>query len=140
VGRSSAQVIFIDADDCQKYLDATANGIEYDLPSARGEVAFVDPGRDVDVVGGRLRDMLQNGVTRCVQAIGVDKNLSSIEIAAFPKSKALGIEGIRDTVSAKGYRTVCWRFCEIREALTFKTQLDRDEDCEHWNVKFVPDP
>lgn len=67
---SSAEVLFAYAEDCQKYCDATAKGIKF-KKDGRDLVTFVDKGKDVDVVSGKLTNFLGLGFTRCVRVVDV---------------------------------------------------------------------
>ena len=73
ITETSAVVLFLDADDCERFYNATANGITYrKSKDPKERVAFVELGKEVDVILGQLRERIAQGATRCVTAIGND--------------------------------------------------------------------
>ena len=102
VGLSSATVLFLHADDCTKYYDATSNGIVYKKEKEKECVVFVELAKDVDVVGGLLQEMIKNGVTRCVRAIGVDDDWGMEGLYQIASRKGRKVEGIEDSRTTQG--------------------------------------
>ena len=106
VARTSASVLFINADDCSKYYNKTANGIVYKKEGRKEHMAFVERSDDPDIIGGMLRQWMDQGVTRCVavrdleddwtlsalreKATGGRRVLESIEDGTFPP----GVPGV----------------------------------------------
>lgn len=87
-------MLFAYAEDCQSYCDATENGISY-KHDGRDSIAFVEKGKDVDVVGGKLCNYLEQGFTRCVRAVDVLDKFTPTELrmkAAFKNRKVEGID------------------------------------------------
>lgn len=70
-----AHVLFLHAKDCQKFYDATANGLVYSFESRKG-IAHVDKAADVDVLSGQARTFIELGFTRCVRATGIGSDLT----------------------------------------------------------------
>lgn len=160
-GDLTATVRFVDADQCNQYFEATANGVVYKKDSQnREEVLYVDIAKDVDVVGGLLRTWIDTGVTRCVRAVGVDKDWGAAALIKLAEGKGRKLEGISDSINPDGVsnpthppivccllltkvsqvRTVVFRFCKIEDAVPFKAALTRNEDWEQCNIFFVADP
>lgn len=131
----------MDADACKKYFDDTENGIDYkQRPQDRLQVAFVGLGKDVDVVGGMLQQWIDNGVTRCVRAVGVDEEWTPLALKRLAEEKGRKLEGISSTINPAGARSVVFRFCRVEDAVHFKSALVRNEDWEQCNVHFAVDP
>ena len=107
-GIVSAFVLFVHAKDCENYYEKTANGIVYDTGTNNREtVAFVDKAKDVDVVGGMLRAWIEQGVTRCVRAVGVPKDVSTGRIRKIAEEKGRRLEDIDIDVNARGVSPCC---------------------------------
>lgn len=155
---SSADVLFAYADDCQRYCDASANGIKY-KKDGRDLVAFVDKGKDVDIVSGQLSSYLEQGFTRCVRAVDVLDKFAPGDLrmkAEFKNRKVEGIDigkteaGVSLTALAvivwkyllhdTQLRYVVFRFCSIAHAVGFKLALARDEEWDHCNIHHIADP
>lgn len=102
-GDLTATVRFVDADQCNQYFEATANGVVYKKDSQnRDEVLYVDIAKDVDVVGGLLRTWIDTGVTRCVRAVGVDKDWGTAALIKLAEGKGRKLEGISDSINPGG--------------------------------------
>lgn len=155
---SSAEVLFANAEEFQSYCDATKNGIKY-KKDGRDLVAFVEKGKDVDVVSGQLCTYLEQGFTRCVRAVDVLNKFTLGELRIKAEYKNRKVEGIAIGQTDAGVSTtapivivrkcclhdpqlryVVFRFCSISHAIAFKQALVRDEEWEHCNVHYLPDP
>lgn len=99
-----ASVLFIEWGDCLDFYNLTANGLVYKLDNDPKErVAFVEMGKDVDVIGGILQLLIDTDTTRCVIAIGgngvdLEGFRSEIEEMGIP------VEHIEEGVTDKGVR------------------------------------
>ncbi|KAI9872822.1 MAG: hypothetical protein M1830_001151, partial [Pleopsidium flavum] len=140
VGSSSASVVFLHAEDCIKYYDATSNGLVYKKDGGKEDVCFVELAKDVDIMGGLLRGYIEYGVTRCVRAIGVEEEWGLPALFKMAGRKGRKVEHVIDGVSAGGTRSVIFRFCNVQDAVRFKAMLARDEEWEHCNIHYAPDP
>ena len=104
-GELTGTVRFMKADDCLAYYDTTSNGVVYKKDAQGREGAcFVKLAKEVDVVGGLLSNWIEYGVTRCVRAVGVDKDLSTEAIKKMGESKSRKLEGISDIINPGGVR------------------------------------
>ena len=104
-GDLTATVRFMKAEDCISYYDKTSNGVVYKKDAQNREVAcFVKLAKDVDVVGGLLGNWVEQGVTRCVRAVGVDKDWSTEALKKMGERKSRKLEGIADTINPAGVR------------------------------------
>lgn len=93
----SAEVIFASADDCDKYYDIGRKGIPYKRKgSDKIQIAFVDKGPDVNVVGGLLQSYLDQGFTRCVRVSNVPDEVTKPQLHLKAGLKGRRIEGIED--------------------------------------------
>ena len=96
VGSSSASVLFLHAQDCLKYYNATKNGVVYGKDGERELFAIVDLGKDVDVIGGMLQSLIELKATRCVKVNGADEKFTKAELVELANSKHRRLEGIED--------------------------------------------
>ena len=150
-----ASVLFVNADDCLNYYNSTSNDIVY-----KTSVFFVELGQDVDVIGGLLKGMLEAGATRCVRAIGVEKEWTIAALLKEAERKGRKVEKIVDTKTVGGVSFVLFysnsgegatdsqckdrmmtvRFLSVQDAVQFKATLSRSEAWEHCNINFAQDP
>ena len=65
-------------------------------------VVFVQLGKDVDVVGGLLGSWIEQDVSRCVRAIGVEKDWKIDSLKKRAEEKGRKLEGISDTINPAG--------------------------------------
>ena len=102
-GTQTANVRFMDAQDCQKYYDETSNGVVYGKdPAGRELVSFVKLAQDVDVVGGMLRTWIEQGATRCVRTVGVDEDWGIEGLKKHAEQKGRVLEGITEGTTSGG--------------------------------------
>lgn len=101
---SRAEVVFLHAEDCMKYYDSTANGLLYKPPTGANKDHYypimTELGKDVNVVSGVLREWIEKEVTRCVRAVGVDKEWSMAWIQEAAARKGRKVEKIIDGENA----------------------------------------
>ena len=102
VGSTFASVVFVDAEHTKKYYDATANGLVYKKDGDKEHFVLVELAKDVDVVGGLLREMMEKSVTRCVKAIGVAEDWGMPALWKMAESKGRKVENIVEGVNAGG--------------------------------------
>lgn len=137
-----ASVTFLDADDCEKYYAATGNGIKFD----KDRIADVRLSTEVDVIGGRIQALIDREATRCVRAVGnlsndIPSTLTYLETMAKGRmTRERKIERILKGKTARNVDCTTWRFCGVRDAEAFITELTRNEDWEHCNIGYAPDP
>lgn len=155
---STAHVLFLHAKDCQKFYDATANGLVYNFES-ENRIARVEKATDVDVVSGQTRTFIELGFTRCVRATGIGSDFTVAKLREKAAYKNRNVENVILGINESGVRmnllqftirscTHQWeqinfaiiRFCDIRHAVQFKHALDREEEWEDCNIHFSPDP
>ena len=146
---ASATVTFLSADDCAKYYAATANGIPFGHHSissspTKPHIATVHLSPEVDVIGGRLQSFIDKAATRCVRAVGKlydERETNWATLAKGRMTRERKVEKIiKGEKNARGADTVTWRFCDIRDAEAFSTELRRNELWEHCNIHYAPDP
>ena len=138
---NSASVTFLNADDCQNYYNSTANGIKH----GKTHVADVRLSNEVDVIGGRLQALIDKEATRCVRAVGKLSEEQSRQhlletMARGRMTRERNVERIVKEKNVRGVDSITWRFCDIRDAESFTTELRRDENWEHCNIHYAPDP
>jgi hypothetical protein len=135
-----AAVLFLHADDCLKFFLSAANGIVYGNLAGRDLVAFVELGKDVDVIGGQLQLLIDTDATRCVRVVGVGAEVTREELEGLPRVRRHAIEHMQEQKGKNGVRIVVFRFCKIQDASAFKKSLVRDPDWEHCNIQYEADP
>ena len=164
-GSSEARVLFLHGKDCQQFYDATANDLDYIFEDRKG-VAVVDKATNVDVLSGQVRTYIQLGFTRCVRVMDIRSALEDKELKEkFREKAAYHNRMVEDVIvgnteadvsmnflpfsrricahSSKAknkVRFVIVRFCDIRHAVQFKTEITREEEWETCNIHFSPDP
>ncbi|KAJ9639386.1 hypothetical protein H2199_006419 [Coniosporium tulheliwenetii] len=136
-GSTSAWVFFMRAADAAKYLDETSNGIE--VPGD-DRIVWVESSKDPDPAHDMLRGHYDAGVTRCVRAIGVDEEWGMGGLTKLAAGDGRKVERVINGQNPSGRRTVEFRFHSIYDALKFRVRLANDEEWEHCNVIFAPDP
>ena len=109
VGKTAATVLFVHADDCLKYYNQTPNGIVYKKDGKKEHAAFVDKGDDPDVVGGMLRQWIDQGVTRCVAVRDLEEEWTMDELRAKAVGTRRQVESIEDGFFPPGVPGVCVR-------------------------------
>lgn len=101
IGATHAFVTFLSGYDCLKYYESTANGIL--CKRAEQEyVVTISMAKEVDVVGGMLRQWIDAGITRCVTVIGADKELKLSELYDIASRKSRKVETIVDGQISSG--------------------------------------
>ncbi|KAF2106946.1 hypothetical protein BDV96DRAFT_311280 [Lophiotrema nucula] len=137
-----ALVKFLTPEGCQKYFDATANGIE--LVYEGRKLAFLPerqpgPSSTNDV----LKNCIDGEASRCIRAVDADEDWSdaALKILAEGKSKLKReLDCIKRGKTARGRFYIEFRFASIYSALNFKRALLDDVDWEHCNIQYAPDP
>ena len=89
-------MLFLHAQDCLKYYNATKNGVVYGKDGKKELFAFVELGKDVDVIGGKLQSLIEQKATRCVKVNGADTKFTTAELVKLANSKHRRLEGIED--------------------------------------------
>lgn len=102
MGNSTATVAFVSADDAQKYYDDAVNGIVYSNEGGREKFVLVELSKDVEPVSGMLREILEQGATRCLVAFGNEVNLDIVEMSKRPALQRLKMEHVIDEISLEG--------------------------------------
>ena len=96
MGRTFASVLFVNADDCIKYFNRTSNGIVYKTEGKKRCVAFVQKSNDPDVVGGMLREWIEQEVTRCVAVRDIEEDYPLEKLRAVATEGRRLLESIED--------------------------------------------
>ncbi|KAL8738564.1 MAG: hypothetical protein Q9181_000671 [Wetmoreana brouardii] len=136
VGTSTAFTSFLHAQDADKYYEATGNDLVFKKDGVE-HVVSTQMSKEVNPVSGILREYIEKEFTRCVRAIGVDKEWTMKYLHETAARKGRKVEKIIDGVNM---RSVTFRFCDIVDAVKFKQTLSRAEEWEECNVHFAPDP
>ncbi|KAL9598967.1 MAG: hypothetical protein Q9219_004150 [cf. Caloplaca sp. 3 TL-2023] len=103
VGMTTATVVFLHSDDAMKYYDATGNGLLY-KKNGVDHLIMTELGKDVDPVSGILREWVEKEFTRCVRAIGVDKDWDMASLQKTAENKGRKVEKIIDGANVNNVR------------------------------------
>lgn len=110
---NSAAVTFINAADAQAFYENTANGIVYRADADCVHYAEARMAIDPTPTSSYVQDLVNQGATRSVRAIGVDPvtSLNSIRHLAEGKIRSQGVpsrklESLEDTMNANGVSTI----------------------------------
>jgi hypothetical protein len=111
--KTSAYVIFVQADACDAFYNAHPNGLVFKNPKTRrNHVVYVDKGQEVDVVSGVMQAYLDCQASRVVRATGADEDWGMRALYKLAESKNRKVETIvdtyRDKVSLPSALTICY--------------------------------
>ncbi|KAL8780285.1 MAG: hypothetical protein Q9203_000888 [Teloschistes exilis] len=101
VSSSSAYVTFLRAEDAAKFYETSANGLVYEpnVPNATKHVVMTTMSKHLNPVSGVLREYIEKEFTRCVRAIGVDKEWTMEYMYETAARKGRRVEKIVDGVN-----------------------------------------
>ncbi|KAL8759882.1 MAG: hypothetical protein Q9199_000447 [Rusavskia elegans] len=99
VGDSSAFVTFLRGEDAAKYYEATGNGLDYRKDDVE-HVIMTEMTSEVNPVSGILREYIEKEFTRCVRAIGVDAEWTTMALHEVAARKGRKVEKIVDGLNA----------------------------------------
>ncbi|KAL8785299.1 MAG: hypothetical protein Q9213_003444 [Squamulea squamosa] len=105
VGDSSAFVTFLRGEDAAKYYEATGNGLDYEKDGVK-HVIMTDMTSEVNPVSGILREYIEKEFTRCVRAIGVDREWTTMALHETAARKGRKVERIFDGLNASNASTL----------------------------------
>ncbi|KAL1796690.1 hypothetical protein ACET3X_005230 [Alternaria dauci] len=140
-GSSNALVKFLTPESCEKYHKATANGIEV-VGDTKKTIVFVEKAEGPNSINDVIRNCIEGEASRCVRAIGADED-SDVALMKLARGKSVNkrdVDRIKIGKSARGHPYVEFRFSNIYHALNFKRELMDNEDWEHCNIVYAPDP
>ena len=123
MGRTFASVLFVNADDCIKYFNQTSNGIVYKTEGKKRHVAFVQKSNDPDVVGGLLREWIEQEVTRCVAVRDLEEDYTLEKLRVFATEGRRLLESIEDGTFPPGVPGV---FIPITSLFSLQAQPSKD--------------
>ncbi|KAL9042801.1 MAG: hypothetical protein Q9180_000338 [Flavoplaca navasiana] len=99
VGDSSAFVTFLRGEDAERYYEATENGLDYEKDGVK-YVIMTEMTSEVNPVSGILREYIEKEFTRCVRAIGVDREWTLMALHEVAARKGRKVEKIVDGLNA----------------------------------------
>ncbi|KAF2864744.1 hypothetical protein BDV95DRAFT_632715 [Massariosphaeria phaeospora] len=145
-GSDYALVKFLTAEGCQKYFDATENGIELapdKAPGGKKTVVFVEQQPGPNSINDVLRNCIEGDATRCVRAYDADEDWSDMALLKLARGKSQikrEVDRIKRGKTGRGRYYIEFRFSTIYHGLNFKRALMDDEDWEHCSISYAPDP
>ncbi|XP_014552893.1 hypothetical protein COCVIDRAFT_41025 [Bipolaris victoriae FI3] len=141
-GSSNALVKFLTADGCKKFHADTVNGIEV-AGDKKSAVVFVELAEGPNSTNDVIQGCIDNGMTRCVRAIG-KVDYTDAQLMGFAKGKSQinkrEVDCIKHGKNTRGHEYTEFRFANIYHALNFRRELTDNEDWEHCNIGYAPDP
>ena len=101
-----ASVRFLNGDACRQYADKTEKGIVLNKGvEGREHVVLTFVAKEVDVIGGKLQEWINQGRTRCVKAVGVSDDVRMDDMTSLAKGKSGGpLDRIEDSKNSLGVR------------------------------------
>ena len=105
-GDNVADVRFLNGDDCQRYAEKTEAGIIINKGvKGKEDIILTYISKDVNVVGGKLKEWIDQGRTRCVKAVGVEEDITMEKLQRLAASKSGGLlDRIADYKNERGVR------------------------------------
>lgn len=103
-GSDYALVKFLTPDACQKYLDATENGIEIQIDMKK-TIVFVDKQLEPDSINDVIENCIKGDVSRCIRATGADDDWSDGALLKLARGKQIiprDVEHIKQGETARG--------------------------------------
>ena len=97
----TAEVLFVKSGDCSRFCDDNKNGLVYgkevyENNKARELFVLIKAHEDVDVVGGKMAELILRGVTRCVRVVWADSNYTTHDLWKLAEGKIRKVEHIVD--------------------------------------------
>ena len=92
----TARVTFTDADAADAYYTKYPNGVDFRFEGKKC-TAFVDKGKDVDVISGMMAGYLESGASRVVRVAGADEDWGMRALKRMAEAKNRALEAIVDT-------------------------------------------
>lgn len=106
-GSSFAIVKFLTPEGCQKYFEATENGIEVGGDKDKKLVIFVEKTAGPNSINDNIRAAIDGDITRCVRAVGADDDWSDLklmELARGTEQMKREVDRIKRGKNARGVR------------------------------------
>jgi hypothetical protein len=137
-GSSWAEVTFVKAEECQKYLDATKNGLSW--PEEKDRVIIIAPCDPESGLMEHVEIIVQKGITRCVRVVDIDSEWKPLALKNMAEQSGRKIDRVINGHDTKSRRIVDFRFCKTADAVTFKAELQKDEDFVNCHISYSADP
>ncbi|OCK77175.1 hypothetical protein K432DRAFT_384903 [Lepidopterella palustris CBS 459.81] len=136
-GKPTAFVRFMTAEGFEKYFEGTANGVQ--IPGEKCSI-FVDRGPGPNSVNDLLQTLIEAGATRCIRCVDADEDWKESTLFRIARGKNREVDKIVKGETEKGRTFIEFRFANIYNALSFKHEIQNDEDWEYCTVSYAPDP
>lgn len=142
-GSDFGTVRFLTAEGCQKYYEATQNGIEILGENDKKMVVIVERTEGPNSTNDVMRACAEGDATRCVRTVGADDGWNDallMKLAHGQDKIKRELDIIQRGQTSRGYNYIEFRFANIYHALSFKRELMNEEDWEHCTINYAPDP
>ncbi|CAO2651581.1 Nn.00g041510.m01.CDS01 [Neocucurbitaria sp. VM-36] len=140
-GSDFALVKFLTPEACQKYFEATENGIE--VAGDKKMVIFVERTAGPNSSNDVINNCIKGDASRCVRAVGADEDWSDVILMKLARGKSQmkrEVDRTKRGKTARGHNFIEFRFANIYHALGFKRELMDDMEWEHCTIGYAPDP
>ncbi|KAH7408639.1 hypothetical protein DE146DRAFT_752764 [Phaeosphaeria sp. MPI-PUGE-AT-0046c] len=140
-GSDFAVVRFLTPEACDKYFNATENGIE--IAGDKKAVIFVEKQAGPSSINDVMRNCTEGDASRCVRALDAEEDWSDHLLMKLARGKGQTkreVDCIKQGKTARGRHYVDFRFANIYHALHFKRQLAQDSDWEPCTISYATDP
>ncbi|KAH9866655.1 hypothetical protein J1614_008348 [Plenodomus biglobosus] len=143
-GANFGMVRFLTVDGCQKYYKATQNGIE--IPGSdrdKKTIVLVERTEGPNSINDVMRACAEGDASRCIRAIGADdtwNDMLLMKLAHGNEKVKRELDTIKHGKTSRGFEYVEFRFANIYHALSFKRELEMDQDWEHCTISYASDP
>ncbi|ORY10716.1 hypothetical protein BCR34DRAFT_588370 [Clohesyomyces aquaticus] len=142
-GKANAVIRFLTPEGCQKYFDATANGIPITLPDGNEALMQVEKTPGPQSLNDVLKNCIEGDASRCVRALDADQDWQDIVLLNLARGKGQSkreVDRIKRGRTPAGRYYIEFRFSNIMHALAFKRVLYEDEDWEKCTITYAKDP
>ena len=102
-GSGFALVKFLTPEGCQKYFEATKNGIE--IPGDKKTIVFVERTVGPNSINDVIQNCIEGDATRCVRAVGVEEDWSDMALMKYARGKGQNkreVDRIKRSKNTKG--------------------------------------
>ncbi|KAH7067795.1 hypothetical protein FB567DRAFT_457859 [Paraphoma chrysanthemicola] len=140
-GSDFAVVRFLTPEACEKYFQATENGIE--IQGDKKTIVFVEKQPSPTSINDVMRNCIESDASRCVLALDADEDWSDMLLMKLAKGKSTAkreVDRIKRGKTARGRYYIEFRFANIYNALEFHRQLKGDHDWEDCTISYAADP
>lgn len=138
--KREALVKFINPAECENYATLCSNGIKI-RQNGKQHVVRVERSPEADNRDGVTQAYVDCGATRVVKVDGAKETMTMTALYEFAEgsSPSRAVEAIVDSYR-RGSRDIFFRFANIKDAVSFRVLLRKDDEWKDKTVQFMDDP